>query len=58
MQTFSDPLADYLVTAVTIQINLGVQGVLAPSKFGYAWRYRITLSDQVRQNSRTTVIRR
>jgi hypothetical protein len=49
MQTFRGPLADYLVTAVTLQINLGVQGVLAPSKFRYAWRYGITLSDQVRQ---------
>jgi hypothetical protein len=58
MQTFSGPLADYLVTAVTLQINLGVRGVLAPSEFGYAWRYGITLSDQVRQNSRTTVIQR
>ena len=54
--TFCGPLADYLTTAVTLQINLVVRGVLAPSKFGYAWRCGITLSDQVEQNSRTTVI--
>jgi hypothetical protein len=36
VKTLNGPLADYLVTAVTLQINLVVRGVLASSKVGYA----------------------